>query len=130
MSSSTPRRGALIGCGFVSQFHLAGWRGVPEARLVALCDLDRERLERAGILVPEARRYRDANALFAEVPLDFVEICTRPESHPDLVALAARHGVHVLCQKPAALTRGDLLAMIDSCDRGGVRLMFHENLRF
>jgi predicted dehydrogenase len=130
MQLSPPLRGALIGCGFVSQHHLAAWSEQPEARLVAVCDLDRERLERAGALVPDARRYRDAGAMFAEERLDFVEICTRPESHVALVAMAARHGVHVLCQKPAALTRADLLAMISSCDDAGVRLMIHENWRF
>jgi predicted dehydrogenase len=130
MIGSTPSRGALIGCGFVSQNHLAAWRLQEDARLVAVCDLDARRLERAGALVPEARRYLDANALFAGEPLDFVEICTRPETHVALVELAARHGVHVLCQKPAALTRDDLVAMIAACERSGVRLMIHENWRF
>jgi predicted dehydrogenase len=95
-----------------------------------LCDTDPQRLERAGALAPDARHYRDAEVMFAEESLDFVEICTRPESHVDLVALAARHGAHVLCQKPAASTRADLLAMIASCDRAGIRLMIHENWRF
>jgi predicted dehydrogenase len=130
LSAASPLRGALIGCGFVSQFHLAGWREVPEARLVALCDLDRGRLDRAGSLVPEAACYQDARALFAEQRVDFVEICTRPETHVGLVALAADHGAHVLCQKPAALTRDDLRSMIDACHRNGVRLMIHENWRF
>ena len=130
MGLSTPLRGALIGCGFVSQYHLSAWRDQPEANLLSICDLDPERLERAGALVPEARRFRDAPALFAEMSPDFVEICTRPGSHPALVDLAARHGTHVLCQKPAALTRDDLLAMIASCERSGVRLMIHENWRF
>jgi predicted dehydrogenase len=114
----------------VSQYHLSAWREQADARLVAVCDLDEGRLERAGSQVPEARRFRDVNALFADLPLDFVEICTRPESHLALVSLAARHGAHVLCQKPAALERADLVAMIDACDRAGVRLMFHENWRF
>jgi predicted dehydrogenase len=130
MGQTTLLRGALIGCGFVAQHHLAAWVEQEEARLLAVCDRDPERLERAGSLVPGARRYREAEALFAEEPLDFVEICTRPESHVGLVALAARHGVHVLCQKPAALIRADLLAMIDCCERAGVRFMIHENWRF
>jgi predicted dehydrogenase len=130
MESSTPLRGALIGCGFVSQYHLAAWREQAGVSLAAVCDLDTERLERARALVPEARPFRDAEALFATIPLDFVEICTRPESHLALVSLAARHGVHVLCQKPAALARVDLVAMIDACNRAQVRLMFHENWRF
>jgi predicted dehydrogenase len=130
MGPARPLRGALIGCGFVSQYHLTAWLEQRGASLVALCDLDPKRLERARAIVPVALPFRDAAQMFAEVPLDFVEICTRPESHLALVSLAARHGVHVLCQKPAALERADLLAMIDVCERAGVRLMFHENWRF
>jgi predicted dehydrogenase len=128
--SVVPLRGALIGCGFVAQFHLAAWQEVAEARLEALCDLDPARLMQASSRVPGAQLYREPSALFAAGPLDFVEICTRPESHVALVTLAAQHGVHVLCQKPAALTATDLRAMVDACDAAGVRLMIHENWRF
>jgi predicted dehydrogenase len=124
-------QGALIGCGYVSQFHLAAWPTVPGARIVALCDPDRGRLGRAGRTMPDARLYTDAAELLHREPdLDFVEICTGPESHPPLVELAARHGVHVLCQKPAAMSRPEFLAMIDACMTAGVRLMIHENWRF
>jgi predicted dehydrogenase len=129
MSRTSPLRGALIGCGFVSQFHLEAWKTVPDARLVALCDLDPERLDRAVRIIP-GKPYRDASLLFRQERLDFVELCTRPETHRALVELAARHGVHVLCQKPAAVVRSDLQAMIDSCARAAVRLMIHENWRF
>jgi D-apiose dehydrogenase len=124
-------RGALIGCGYVSQFHLAAWSVVPDARIVALCDTDPERLARAGQRMPEARRYTRATELFDHGDdLDFVEICTQPESHLELVELAAGRRVHVLCQKPAASSRAELLAMIDACMAAGVRLMIHENWRF
>jgi predicted dehydrogenase len=130
MSGAPPLNGALIGCGYVSRFHLEAWKDVPGARLTALCDLEPDRLERAGASHPEARRFRDAEAMFEDGPLDFVEICTRPESHRELVEVAARHGAHVLCQKPAAVVRSDLRAMIEACDSAGVRLMIHENWRF
>ncbi len=100
-------------------------------RLVALCDLDRERLERTAEQFDRVATYTSAADLFdQEDSLDFVEICTQPESHRVLVDLAARHGAHILCQKPAALVRADLTAMIDACDSAGVRLMIHENWRF
>jgi len=132
MKSAAPRlQGALIDCGYVSRFHLEGWAKVSQARLAALCDRDRQRLEQASAKVPEARLYTDAAALFeSEQGLDFDEICTRPDSHRVLVELAARSGVHVLCQKPAALVRPDLEATIKACDSTGIRLMFHENWRF
>jgi predicted dehydrogenase len=132
MRSTAPRlRGAMIGCGYVSRFHVEAWSRVPQAQLVALCDMDRQRVERARVQVPEARCYTKATELFdQEQRLDFVEICTPPESHLELVDLAARHGAHILCQKPAALVRSDLCSMIDSCITAGVRLMIHENWRF
>jgi predicted dehydrogenase len=123
--------GAMIGCGYVSQFHLAAWPTVPDARIVALCDTDRPRLERAGRRMPSARLYTAAAELFdREDDLDFVEICTQPESHLELVRLAARRGVHILCQKPAAPSRSEFVSMVDACMTAGVRLMIHENWRF
>src|SRR4051794_24663522 len=98
----TQLRGALIGCGFVAGHHLDAWTQHPDARLVAICDIDRERLRRAADRAPRARLVEDAAEMFAGEQLDFVEICTRPDSHRALTELAARHGVHVLCQKPAA----------------------------
>ncbi len=129
--ANSPLSGALIGCGFVSRFHLEGWSRVPEARLVALCDLDRGRVETAATRVPGVRTYTDlAELLKQEADLDFVEICTQADSHRELVDLAARRGLNILCQKPAALVRSDLCAMIDTCDAAGVRLMIHENWRY
>ncbi len=130
MSTPAPLRGALIGCGFVSRYHLSAWQRHDRARLVAVCDTRPERLDWARTLAPEARTYSDACGMLESERPDFVEICTRPDSHRDLTELAARQGAHVLCQKPAAEHRDDLLAMIDACELAGVRLMIHENWRF
>ncbi len=124
-------RGAIIGCGHVAQYHLSAWAQVDAVELVALCDRDRARLEAAAVKAPGARLYDSAQMLFdAEPALDFVEICTQANAHRELVEMAAGRGVHVLCQKPAAETRAELVAMIEACDRAGVRLMIHENWRF
>jgi D-apiose dehydrogenase len=130
-TSAGPLKGSLIGCGYVSQFHLEAWSRISEASLVALCDMDPQKLESAGQRYPGARCYGDAAEMFEkEEDLEFVEICTPPDSHRELVELAARRGLHVLCQKPAALVRSDFRAMIDACVTTGVRLMIHENWRF
>jgi D-apiose dehydrogenase len=123
--------GALIGCGYVSQFHLEAWSRVAGARIVALCDRDCARLAAAAGRLPAAKAYTAASELFArEDKLDFVEICTQPASHRDLVEQAAWRGAHILCQKPAALDRSEFQAMIEACRTSGVRLMIHENWRY
>ncbi len=122
-------RGCLIGCGYVSQFHLEGWARQKLGRLVAVCDLDPARAQSAcqhGVCTA----YTDAREMFQRERPDFVEICTRPESHLPLVRLGAEHGVHVLCQKPIAPTLDELRGMMAACDRAGVRFMVHENFRW
>ncbi len=130
MSLDRPLRGGLIGCGYVAQHHMNAWRESPDARIVALCDVSQERLDWATTLAPGANGYASAEDMFRAEGLDFVEICTRPDSHRALTELAASHGCHVLCQKPAALERDDMVAMIDACDAANVRLMIHENWRY
>jgi predicted dehydrogenase len=124
-----PLRGALIGCGFVSRYHLTAWTHQTRGRLVAVCDLDLARA-RSACAHGVCTAYADAAEMFARERLDFVEICTRPEAHLLLTRLAAAHGVHVLCQKPAAPTLADLEDMIAVCTQAGVRLMIHENFRW
>jgi predicted dehydrogenase len=129
--NAPPLSGALIGCGYVSRFHLEAWSRVPGGRLVAVCDLNRQRADKAAGRVAGVKAYIDAAELLAkEADLDFVEICTPPESHRELVDLAAGRGLHILCQKPAALERQDHCAMIETCAAAGVRLMIHENWRY
>ncbi len=130
MALTPPLRGAVVGCGYVSQFHLEAWAKAPRAKIVAVCDLDQSKLSAAASRVPGAKRFTSPEEMFDDSQLDFVEICTRPDSHRDLVEMAAHHGVHVLCQKPVALTRPILRKMIEVCDNAGVRFMVHENWRF
>lgn len=122
-------RGCLIGCGFVSNLHLEGWSRQQLGRLVAVCDLD-ESKAKAACQHGVCTAYTDAAEMLKKERPDFVEICTRPESHLNLVRLAAEHGVHVMCQKPIAPTIGEIEEMIAVCDRAGVRFMVHENYRY
>jgi D-apiose dehydrogenase len=122
-------RGALIGCGYVSQFHLAAWTQQKSGRLIAVCDMDLDRA-RGACAHGVCTAYADAAEMFARERLDFVEICTRPESHLSLTRQAAEHGVHVLCQKPAAPSLAELGEMIAFCAERDVCLMVHENFRW
>src|SRR4051794_991388 len=112
-------RGCLIGCGFVSRFHLDAWKRQSLGKLVAVCDLDPEKAEAAGRIAGCAW-YADAETMLERERPSFVEIATRPESHLPLVQLAASRGVHVLCQKAAAPSLDELREMIKVCDRANV----------
>lgn len=123
-------RGGLIGCGFFAVNHLHGWRDAKGAEIVAICDQNAARLAAVGDQFSIAQRYADAEQMLAVEKLDFVDIATTAPSHRALVEMAARHGVHMICQKPIAPTLEDAKAMVAACDKAGVRMMVHENFRW
>jgi len=121
---------ALVGCGFFALNHLHAWRDIDGAEVVALCDLDPARVALAGDRFGIDRRHDAPEALFAAGGFDTVDIATTVPSHRPLVELAARNGVHVICQKPFAASMADARAMVDTVAATGKTLMVHENFRW
>ena len=62
--------------------------------------------------------------------VDAVYLALPNSLHREYTERAARAGVHVLCEKPLAMTARDCLAMIESCRAAGVKLMCAYRLHF
>jgi len=125
MTPSPPLRGGIVGCGFFAQFHIEGWRRIPEVELAAAADPDLARSRKAA---PHA--YATAEAMLDGERLDFVDIATRPDSHAALVRLAASRKVPVICQKPMAPNWADAVGMVEAAEAAGIPFMIHENWRW
>ena len=123
-------KGAIIGCGFFADNHLHAWRGIEGAEIVAACDRDPGRLDHVRDAFAITRLYEDAAALMEAEDIDFVDIATTAPTHRPLVELAARNGLHIICQKPFAESMADGHAMAKAAAGAGVTLMVHENFRW
>jgi predicted dehydrogenase len=105
-------RGALLGLGNVAVHgHLPGWQRRTDVELVAVADARSSRQETARAHLPRARWHDSAEALLAATDLDFVDICTPPDSHARLAMAALSRGAHVLCEKPLVADPADLRAL-------------------
>ena len=113
-------RVAGVGAGYFSQYHLAGWRAIDSAELVGWCDRDPAR----------GQRYTDAAEMLDREKPDLLDIVTPPESHLELVRLAASRGVPAICQKPLAPTYEEAALIVDTAERAGAPLLVHENFRW
>lgn len=125
-----PLRFGVIGCGFWSQFQLAGWQEVGGVELVAVYNRTRAKAEAIAARCGDATVYDDAGAMFAEQQLDFVDIITDVNTHSRFVHLAAMHGVPVICQKPIAPDLETAEAMVKVCRESGTWFAIHENWRW
>ncbi len=119
----------VIGAGILGSRHARVWRELPDAELVAVCDLDAARAERIARQY-NARAFTDYNAMFAETKLDAVSIATPDHLHrePTLAALAA--GLHALIEKPLATNAADARALAAAAETSGRIAMVNFSQRF
>ena len=100
----TPLRYAVIGVGGIAQVHLRDIASQPGVTVVGLAD-DADpakwRVPAAHTAVP---RYQSVEKMLRETRPDLVSICTPNKFHCEYTLLALKHGAHVACEKPMAMT--------------------------
>ena len=123
-------RFGVIGCGFWSQFQIAGWFEVGGVELVALYNRTRSKAEALAERFGVPAVYDTAEEMLAKEKLDFVDIITDVDTHSKFVHMAARHKVPVICQKPMAPDLATAEVMVKVCRDAGIPFLIHENWRW
>ena len=132
MTQRTRIRLGIIGIGNMGSEHcrmiLSG--ACPETELCAVADLRQERREWAGRTLPESVRvYADGRELIASGCCDAVLIAVPHFQHEPLAVAALEAGLHVLCEKPAAVQADRAERMIRAAEKAGKTLTFMFNQR-
>ncbi|MFP6676483.1 MAG: Gfo/Idh/MocA family oxidoreductase [Pirellulaceae bacterium] len=94
---------AIIGCGGRGGSNMRSVRG--SERVVALCDVNRSNLAKAGQIEPNAKQFRDFRELYAELredEYDAVVVSTTEHTHAFATLPALQRKKHVYCEKPLA----------------------------
>jgi D-apiose dehydrogenase len=131
-SASAPLRGIALGAGYFSHFQYEAWQRIPEAQIVAVVNrnVDRARDVAAKYGIGRTAGWSELPALLDEVKPDFIDIITPPETHLEVVRLAAGRGIAIICQKPLAPTWDEAVEVVETAKHAGVRFMVHENWRW
>jgi predicted dehydrogenase len=74
--------------------------------------------------------YKDYRSMIEASDLDAVAIATPNDLHYDITLAAADAGLHILCEKPLAMSLDESDAMVAACERAGVKFLYAENLLF
>lgn len=120
---------AVIGCGSIAKHrHIPEYAENPHAELVAFCDPVIERAE-AFAKQYGGKAYRDYTEMLEKEAIDAVSICTPNVHHAPASIEAAKHNVHVLCEKPMATSLDEASEMIQVAEENNVILMIGHNQR-
>jgi D-apiose dehydrogenase len=127
---NAPLRVGMVGAGWVTQHHLAGWAQLgARAKVVAIADPNWEAAQSRAGEFDIAQVFDSAERMIYGVQLDAVDVAAPREFHAEIVRMAARKGLAVFCQKPLAPTLAQARALVAEVE-GRCRLMVHENWRF
>jgi len=116
----------FIGQGAMGSGHLRCCVAYPNVQILAICDVDRWRRERAKATVEDAyasrtsrtcTAYNDLRELLARPDIDAVLIATGDRWHGLATVMAAQAGKDVYCEKPVSLTIAEGQAMVEAVRR-------------
>lgn len=122
----------LVGLGFISKVHLEGYAKCKAVSIVAFCDIIEQRAIDAcrAFGTEDARVYVDYNEMFERENLDAVSVCTENNMHEPICVAALDAGIHVMCEKPMAITTAEADHMVDAAKRNKRKLTVGYQNRF
>ena len=133
-TSATPRvRYAVVGLGHIAQVAvLPAFAHAENSEITALVSDDPEKLEKLGRKYKVRGRfaYDQYDECLCSGLVDAVYIALPNHLHREYSERAAQCGVHVLCEKPMAVTEEDCRSMIQVAEANDVKLMVAYRLHF
>jgi UDP-N-acetylglucosamine 3-dehydrogenase len=126
-----------IGCGFddnqsnLIKTHAGSYFKNSQTNLVALCDIDKKKLEKYAKKYKISKTYTSTSELFKNEKLDCVSICTLVSTHLKIVEEAANSGVKgIFLEKPISNSMDDAKKIIAICKRNKIKLQIDHQRRF
>ena len=121
----------LIGAGNIANAHLDAYKSVEGAEIVAICDIDKDRLKETAEKFGIKNTYATAEEMVKAHPeLDAADVCVWNCSHASCAITALNAGLHVLCEKPMAYNTKEAEEMLAAARKNGKLLMIGFVLRF
>ena len=121
----------IVGAGKICQGpHMGAYDKIDEAKIVAICDINPDKLNAAEKRYPDAKLYTDYREMIDNEELDAVDICTPNNFHSIVAIYALEAGLNVICEKPDAINGSEAEKMKAAAEKSGKTLMVIRNNRY
>jgi predicted dehydrogenase len=108
-------RAAIVGTGFIARVHALALQSLG-VELVAVAGSAPGRAEELGVGAP----YSDLGELLDRESIDVLHVCTPNDVHAAQALAAIERGVHVVCEKPLAVSTAESGAMVEAAEAEGI----------
>lgn len=121
---------AVVGCGSIGKRHIAVLDAEEEAEIVAICDIDSNKVQEQSNLYGGIPFYTDFDKMLEAVNADIINIVTPHHLHTEMSILALKKGFNVLVEKPMALNVNDCKKMNEASVATGNKLWVVKQNRY
>lgn len=111
-----PVRTAVVGLGYWGPNLVRNLQELPDAELVAVCDLREDLLQKIGLRYPSVMTTPSFDELLKDERIEAILIATPVSTHFPLASRAIRAGKHVFVEKPLAVSSAEVLELIELAD--------------
>jgi predicted dehydrogenase len=117
-------RCAVVGTGVVGEWHVRTIPNVPNAKLVAVCDVKPEKSAAALAKnnLTGIPQYTDLRTMLDKEQIDIVHVATPSGAHVEPCTIAMKAGKNVICEKPLEIQLDRIDQMIETASSNKVRL--------
>jgi predicted dehydrogenase len=120
----------LLAYGAIGHEHNQAVQNTEGLELTAVCDVNPERIAAARELAPDVAAFADAQEMLDSGLVDLVVVSTPPNTHHYWAMEALRRGIHVVLEKPMALTAAECDEAMALASEKGLTLIVFQNRRF
>ena len=128
--SSPDIRVGLLAYGAIGHVHTEAVQATMGLHLTAVCDMNPDRIQEALSLAPHATPFSDAPAMLDSGLVDLVVVSTPPNSHYNWAKAALERGIHVVLEKPMALSADECDELMALAAASDLLLVVYQNRRF
>jgi hypothetical protein len=128
--TSTNFKVGLLAYGAIGHEHNLAAQHTDGLTLVAVCDSNPERVVAAKELAPDAQGFSDAVEMLDSGLVDLVVVSTPPNSHYRWAKEALERGIHVVLEKPMALTAEQCDELMALAAAKSLLLVVYQNRRY
>ena len=121
----------IVGCGRIAQqVHIPNYIQSSKSELVALCDKNKDELDRVSRKYNVKHVFENHQEMFESGLVEAVSVCVPTQFHSKVVVDAAAKGLHVLCEKPLADNLVEADRILEAATKNQITFCVGYNLRF
>jgi len=129
-NQNTNLRVGLLAYGAIGHEHNLAVQGTPGLELTAVCDVNPDRIAAARELAPSVETFSNATEMLDSGLIDVVVVSTPPNSHYSWAKEALTRSVHVVLEKPMALTAQQCDELMQLAKAKELLLVVYQNRRY